>query len=380
MVRVAGLALLLMLCAPLRAEVVEWLYSVTVPVESQNNSDRADAAGRALRQVVTRVSGVLDLPNSSRLRLALAQTERFYSQFSYARDPVTDALQARFEFDSDAVIDLCQALELPVWWANRPRLLLWALDDAGRTLGEPDPAALEVESEALEPGVLFASALKARARERGIPLVLPSADADGEIDAPLRGIARYELSALTPYAARYQAEVMSAGRFGAGVGELRGRWQVWLDDAAVPISVRASDAAELGQRLADQLADLLASRYAVTGQVGELRLSVADVVTPRQYAALLRYLGSLEFVESAAIVELRDGIFYLQLQTQATPDKLLELFAVDGLLGPGTLRVISPVQPRDPFGNSDSGALPSAPTPTPPPVDLATRWLGVAQR
>ena len=88
----------------------------------------------------------------------------------------------------------------------------------------------------------------------------------------------------------------------------------------------------------------------------------------------------LEFVESAAIVELRDGIFYLQLQTQATPDKLLELFAVDGLLGPGTLRVTSPVQPRDPFGNSDSVPSPSAPTPTPSAVDLATRWLGVAQR
>ena len=364
-----------------RGEVVDWLYSVQVPVLSQSAADRRAAGEQALLQVVSRVSGQREIADSRRLRVASAQADAYYTQFSYQRDPSGDGLLASFEFDPDAVIGLCRDLELPVWWANRPRVLVLAVNPAGDVIGAPagpagaasaaaSTSASPATAAAPLPGPAFAAAVLQRARERGIPLVFPEADVDGYVDASAAQVQRYEETALTPLASRYQAEVMTAGALRAGSGRYAGEWRVWLDGEAAAIRARGPDAASVGVSLADQLADQLAQRFAVQGVLGELQLSVTGVVSPRQYAQLLGYLESLEFVDAAAVTGLRDGVFYLQLATQATPEKLLELFAIDGYLGPADLGVSRLT--LDPFANAAAEAA----TTTAGPADLATRWLG----
>lgn len=302
------------------AEEVQWLYQVEVPVASQSVADREAAAGFALTEVLQRVSGRAAIPDSTRLRLAISQPDRYYDQFRYQRSNIDGSTQLRVDFSAPAVNDLSKALELPLWWANRPRVMLWSLDQDGRVIGAEDPN--------------FGMALQQRARQRGVPLVLPVADETGAFDVSENAVRRADLSSLAAYSSSYGAEVVAAGKLSGTPGNLVGRWVFELADGNRTLSVRGAEAAQLGTALADELADLLAAQFAVVGTAGELRVVVTGVNNPRQYAELLRYLGSLAFVDDTLVRSLAQGRLTLALQTQASQDKLLQLLAVDGLLIP----------------------------------------------
>lgn len=346
-----------------QAEDVQWLYQVEVPVASQSVADRQAAAGLALTEVLQRVSGQVVLPDSTRLRLALSQPDRFYDQFRYQRSKLDGSPMLRVDFSAPAVNDLSKSLELPLWWANRPRVILWSLDQGGSVIGASDPE--------------FAQALQQRARQRGVPLVLPVADETGVIDVSTRAIQQSDFAGLSAYSLRYQAELIAAGKITGTPGNLAGRWLMKLAGRTRILTARGADAAQVGAQLADKLADMLAARFAVVGTAGEIKVLVAGVNDPRQYAQLLQYLGSLAFVDDTSVRALTQGQLTLALQTQASQDKFLQLVAVDGLLVPEDMvdSRIAPRQAQDVGRPTDSqdplagGQVSVAPS-------LSMRWLG----
>lgn len=346
-----------------QAEDVQWLYQVEVPVVSQSVADRKAAAGLALTEVLQRVSGQAALPDSTQLRLAVSQPDRYYDQFRYQRSDIDGSPVLRVDFSAPAVNDLSKSLELPLWWANRPRIILWSLDQGGGVISTQD----------LE----FAQALQLRARQRGVPLVLPVADESGAIDVSTRAIQQSDFDALSAYSLRYQAELIAVGKVTGTPGNLAGRWLMKLAGRTRILSTRGADAAQVGAQLADKLADMLAARFAVVGTAGEIKVLVAGVSDPRQYAALLQYLGSLAFVDDTLVTALAGGQITLALQTQASQDKFLQLVAVDGLLVPEDVvdSRIAPRQAQNSGSAIDSqdplagGQVSSAPA-------LTMRWLG----
>lgn len=346
-----------------QAEDVQWLYQVEVPVLSQSVADRKAAAGLALTEVLQRVSGQAALPDSTQLRLAVSQPDRYYDQFRYQRSDIDGSPVLRVDFSAPAVNDLSKSLELPLWWANRPRIILWSLDQGGGVISTQD----------LE----FAQALQLRARQRGVPLVLPVADESGAIDVSTRAIQQSDFDALSAYSLRYQAELIAVGKVTGTPGNLAGRWLMKLAGRTRILSTRGADAAQVGAQLADKLADMLAARFAVVGTAGEIKVLVAGVSDPRQYAALLQYLGSLAFVDDTLVTALAGGQITLALQTQASQDKFLQLVAVDGLLVPEDVvdSRIAPRQAQNSGSAIDSqdplagGQVSSAPA-------LTMRWLG----
>jgi hypothetical protein len=363
----AGLKALLLVVglgvASAQAEEVRWLYQVAVPVASQSVADREAAAGFALTEVLQRVSGHAVLPDSTRLRLAISQPDRYYDQFRYQRNQFDGSTELRVDFSAPAINDLSKALELPLWWANRPRVMLWSLDQSGRVIGAQDPE--------------FGMALQQRARQRGLPLVLPMADETGIFDVSENAVRRADISSLAAYSSSYGAEVIVAGKLSGPPGNLAGRWVVELAGSNHTLSVRGADASQLGSALADRLADLLAAQFAVVGTARELQMVVAGVVDPRQYAQLLRYLGSLAFVDDTLVRSLAQGRLTLALQTQASQAKLLQLLAVDGLLIPENVvatrlrqrPILLPGNPGDSQDPLAGGQISVAPS-------IEMRWLG----
>ena len=175
----------------------------------------------------------------------------------------------------------------------------------------------------------------------------------------------------------YGAELVGAGKMTGSVGNLAGRWVLNLAGRDRTLRVRAEDATQLGVALADKLADLLAEQFAVVGTAGELQVVVSGVSDLGQYAQLLRYLGSLAFIDDTLVRSIEQGQLTLALQTQASQDKLLELLAVDGLLvpedpvaarlGPGDVSpVTTPGDSVDPLAGGQLSVTPS----------LDMRWLG----
>lgn len=314
--------LMLMLCAPVRAAEVPWLYEVEVPVEDQSTSARLDAAGRALAQLLTRLTGLASVPRNEAVSRALAAPDLYYNQFGFERDEEDGGLMLRLQFVPQAVLNLIRDAGLPIWRANRPTVLTWIVVDDGnvrRILG----------ADTDHPVV---TALEKRARERGVPLRLPLLDLTDQLTVEPAAVWGRLSQILEPASERYGADVVLVGRLEQQLTEERWNvsWELWVDGEVRHLDQQAREPARLGRAAADLVADELAGRYAVLDRgVRRLDLAVSRVAGAQDYADLLRYLGGLEFVEEVVVSAVAGDRLSVSLLTAAGPDQLLELFRLD---------------------------------------------------
>ena len=327
-----------------RAEVVTWLYDAEAPVASQSADERRRAARLAMAEVLARVTGMAELPAHPALADALQRPDDFYSRFRFAnRRPGGPAaeppeLSLAVQFERDAVLDLLRAAALPVWSADRPAILAWlAMERDGRrelvAAGEGNP---------------LAQALTRRARQRGLALSLPLLDmADLAVDASdVWGLFWERIEKVS---ARYGADLLLVGR--ARQGRL-GAWTVdWhlrvrggeprrlydtvaLDSLrpkalAAPFDMafeqRAADARTAGRLALDQIADALARRFAVRGDLGAVAAVATGIDDIDRYAALLEHLYSREYIERVEIVAVRGHRLELRLHSRSDIAQLGEL-------------------------------------------------------
>lgn len=309
---------LLSVSAGVRAEVVDWLYQIEVPVADQSVANRASAAKLALEEVLTRISGASPLPDSVALRGALAAPERYYSQFRFLAATETAPLRLRFDFAPGITIELAKALSLPVWWANRPRLVPWIV------LGDRVVTA--------DPEDVFASAFAERARQRGVPVALPEADELGDAPVSAAQVLRGDRAALELAGLAYGGEALAIARVATRGGRYTSDWSVELEDVGLRFNAAASDLAGLGAAAADALADRLAARFAASGGGGTLAIRLAGVETPTDFAALLDYLNSLEFVDAVQVLALDAQGMTLSVGSQAGAQRFVELVEGNGPL------------------------------------------------
>jgi hypothetical protein len=160
LLRTIALAVVCVAAAPARAENAGWLYSVDVPVADQSQGARQQAARAGLAVVLSRLTGLANLPDDGRIRSALASPDRYYSRFGYVAGDAPDTIEVRLQFSPPALFDLIRSTGLPIWPSARPevRATLVMNDGAGPRFTDP----------ALDQALI--DALQARALARGIPL------------------------------------------------------------------------------------------------------------------------------------------------------------------------------------------------------------------
>jgi uncharacterized protein len=320
----------LLASAPLRAEAADWLYDVSVPVADQSPAARIEAAGRALAEVLTRVTGLASVPPSDAVARALAAPDHLYSQFGYERAADGDTLLLRVQFVPGPVLDLVREARLPLWRASRPQVLAWVVvqDDAGDRQVQGAGSAHPV-----------VDGLRERARERGLPLRLPLMDLDDQLAVDPAAVWGRLSQTLEEASARYGADIVLVGRL-QQMPDQRwvGSWEFWLEGEIRYLNHEAHEAAALGRDAADLVSDELASRYAVLDRgTHRVDLAVSALTGPADYAELLRYLGGLEFVNELAVTQVAGDRVRLTLMTPAEPEQLQELFRLDRRLFPNTL-------------------------------------------
>lgn len=316
-----ALALLAAFPAAVRAVEVPWLYDVEVPVADQSSSARLDAASRALAELLTRLTGLTSVPRNEQVSRALAAPDLYYNQFRFQQQTDGEGLTLRLQFVPDAVLDLIRDAGLPIWRANRPTVLAWIVVDDGTVR-----RILAADSD--HPIV---DAVTERARERGVPLRLPLLDLTDQLTVEPAAVWGRLSQILEPASRRYGADSVLVGRLEQESGERwSGSWEFWVDGESRRVDQQARDPAPLGRAAADLVADELAARYAVLDRgVRRLDLTVSQVTGAGDYAALLRYLGDLEFVEEVAVSSVSGETLQVSLLTAAGQDQLLELFRLD---------------------------------------------------
>lgn len=334
------------LCLPgvLRAaEVVPWLYEVAVPVADQSERERSRASSEGLRRLLTRLTGLTHVPRTPEVTEALANPDGYYNEFRFARvervaeenPPGSPAqtgaaaatgsqLELVVQFDPEPVQALIRAAGLPIWRAQRERVLVWAVvaDDAGRQI---------VGAASNLPLV---DGLNQRARDRGLPLTLPLLDLEDQLAVDPAAVWGRLSQVIDPASRRYGADVLLLGRITPDAeGGWQSDWEFWVDGVVVPFTAEHADLLTHGIDAVDVLADELAARRVVHGrQAGQVQLAVSGVRTPADYGALLGYVQSLEFVQSVGVSGIRDGRIWLLVNTPAEPDRLLATFERDDKL------------------------------------------------
>ena len=97
------------------------LFKVELAVSSQTEKERENNAQRALLRLLTKVTGLKNIPRSEEVLVSLNDPGRFYSGFSYKENAETQDFTITYNFDKNLVLDLVRESNLPHWWSAAPR-------------------------------------------------------------------------------------------------------------------------------------------------------------------------------------------------------------------------------------------------------------------
>ncbi len=335
------LALLLLLAGILAPQMAvsaisaDELYRAQVNVVDKRAEARRDGFQRALEQVLVKVSGSSAVRSNPDVEQLLESPERFVQQYSYRaldegdHPPVPafddDAADASGEQTAEPTQTLQvqfargrveQALEqrgVVIWGERRPELLVWLAVDDG---DERDVVSSDSSSEAR-------AQLLQRARERGLPTMLPLMDMEDRRRVEFVDIQGGFLDELRRASERYRPDAML-------IGHVRPRDSGWQGDwNLVGIGERKSwqgSASDMEDAIAagvDGATDRVARAFAGRGdEAHEYRLRVTGVESLDAYARVSEYLASLVRVRSADVLRLQPGEIIVQVSMNGELDDL----------------------------------------------------------
>ena len=343
---------------------------------SQSDADRRRAAGTALTEVLTRVTGLREIPFGTEVDGAIRESERYYVRYGFAtRDiqpeeggDVIAKTHLAIRFERGALLDLLRRTGLPVWSADRPTVLAWVVLERDGALSRgargaspsQERARHVVSSTSVGAAGDVVSTMHREARRRGIVLTVPLMDLED------RGLRVADLwgrfwSAIMRASRRYARDLMLLGRVEANPG---GGWSSHWElksptgekELASTFVYQGSSPAAVAGEAVHRVADALARRFAVRGgDVDTIALTVRGAQTVRGYAALLAYLQSREYINRVDVSVVEPGALHLKLHSRSARDQLVELLLMGGYL-------------------SESRSASSTPRPAVPGVELI--WMG----
>jgi hypothetical protein len=314
--------------SPVRAAVVDWLYEVEVPVEDQSSTARRAATRTALLEMLTRMTGLVDVPLNDVVNGALSDPGRYFVQYRYEQRRAEDGPEPTLvvRFAPAAITRLVSAARLPMWGANRPLVLAWLVTD-----GAGQREILGADSS--HPVLL---GLQAQARRRGVALVVPLMDLEDQLAVPAAAVYGSVAQILEEGSRRYAADTMLIARVRRDPADRWVlQWEFWMRDSERELVVVEHDPGRVGATGADLVANELAARYAVYGgEAGVLKLQVLAVDSLQDYGGLMEYLDSLEFIDSIRVTEVGGASVMLDLVTPTPWQRFVELLDLEGRLAP----------------------------------------------
>ncbi len=313
------------------AEEVRGLYEGQVEVASEQDEERTAAQGRALRQVLGKLSGTADV-SGALVDAAVAEPQRYLQQFSYRRtqDPLAP-LTLWASFEAAAVDALVREAQLPVWSGQRPAVLVWlALASAERI------DLLAPDSGAADDGVL--AALNRRAWERGIPVTYPLLDLEDRVRVEAADVWQLDMDKITAASTRYGSGVVLVARFEASAtGAWSARWTMIESGSTSQWTTQGLSAASSVPEAVDVVADRLSARYAVlagdgTGSGDGIDVRLVGVRTLNDYARALDYLQGLDQVSALVLRAARNDELRLHMQVRGGAEGLRRVAAFSDVL------------------------------------------------
>ncbi|MGE3297006.1 MAG: DUF2066 domain-containing protein [Porticoccaceae bacterium] len=295
------------------------LFTATVPVADQTDTERERGFRAGLHQVAVKLTGqraVLADPGVAQLVATAPQLVERYDYVSApapapapTEAPNPEAAEApgfllHVSYSAPAVDAALRGLHLPLWPAQRPQLLLFA---SGRDADSA--AAIEVACRVLA--------------ERGVPVAEPLWDLEDRraIGATEAG---FDTARIEAVAHRYGASHWLALDPDIGADAVRGHWRLGGAGAPITATATADSLAHWVEASVGDAVDRLAARLAYLPQFGAepQTLVIENVRTFAAYRAVLETLKAMEFVRGVEVIAMAGDRLDLELQLDSDPNLL----------------------------------------------------------
>ena len=301
-------------------------YNSTIPVESQTRLDIENASRHALGSVLLRLTGLAKLPDSTEIRQSLENSQSFVLQ-SLVSSTEIDSEGVRktlltIYFDPPLIQQLIRSLNLPLWPANRPSvLMLAAVEDGNQRFVLADLGNDKVTRR-----------VKSRADERGLPLMLPLMDVVDLRRVSVTSIEGGFLQELRIAAQRYPTQATAIVLVKPHVfGKYRTQTLLWNNDEEYSWVHDSDDITSAAVDMVDKIVDLFVSKYAVpSASSTDISLTIMGVHTLESYRHVYDYLAQWEFIESIFIEKVEGDSFTVRLTTSSSLEQLTAHFLTDG--------------------------------------------------
>ena len=310
-----------MLVSPAAQALQMPVYEGDVAIAPGQDEQSEAALRLALTQVLVKVSGDRAIAADPALAGALAHARGM--ALTVARRAALSAEggeRLAVNFDPGRVHDLLATLGRPVWHSDRPVLLVWLAIDDGVQKRIANAAQVAALSDMTE-----------RAQLRGLPVLLPRMDSvdQGRINPVTLWVAPPQT--VLAAGQRYGTQTMLVVRLTRGT-PWRARYT--LIDGRGYEEWEQSDAQSNVLLAAgiDGAGDRLARRYAVEPEgtsLGVVEWWVDGIGSAADYAAVVGYLGRMEFVRSTLPLRVEGGRLLLRLDLAVGRRRLQQLLAID---------------------------------------------------
>jgi uncharacterized protein len=302
------------------------LYVVTVLPEPAATDQRAAAERAAFARLLVRVTGSRAAPADPLLAPLIDDARAYENSYGVDRQgrPIVG-------FNAARVDQALNALNLPVWGAERPLTLIWiAVDDGagGRGMLAANEIAADLPPATVELLAMIRTELTAVADERGLPIALPLLDLEDLNAVTFTDVWGGFEDRVGLASARYRADAVLIGRVRRGVLGYEFEWLLLKDAVRQPIvGTTARDGL-------DAVADLYAAETSTVGGATFARLTVLDIATSADYGRVLSYLETLSVLQTVDVESLERGVLNLRVAARGDARVIERVLALGGVLSP----------------------------------------------
>lgn len=354
------------------AASLEGLYSATVEVADQSSAQRQKGFSMALAAVLIKTTGTKDIAAHPGVGQALAQAKNYMVKYAYLPQPdFTSSVKGEaaesaqrpqgfrlsVQFAKASVDKLMRTLDLPIWPANRPHILVWVLEQTASGYRFVDADDLP-------------QSLQRNFERRGLPFQLPLYDLGDQL--ALNALAAWSLNQqqLQDAAKRYGADYWLVLRYSRlSSGDVRGSWYLsgrkgdFAGDSALLNTLQAASNDDFLSASVDQVVDRFARQmtYFADTEANFFRLVVENIGSFADFTQLNSFLEGLEVVNTVKVRSIEGDTLVLDLATEGESRVLLRALNKEPRLsrvtqvGEGT--VASPTMISPPLSSAPSASL-----------------------
>ena len=318
------------LLVSLSVQAAEDLFESEVVVSDQTPAVRTKAFQTALSSTIVRVTGDQSALSDAPAQELLKQPGRLVQQYRYFTEPSTTppTLKLWVRFDGDAIRRALQTQGMTYWGGERPDTLVWlAVEDRGRRYIVSSGDSSDVHQQ-----------IELAARQRGVPILFPLMDLQDQSRVRFSDLWGGFFDQVLAASKRYNPPAVLIGRLNRSPsGGWSSRWYLEVVGRSNEWSDSHRQLRELARQGVEDVADILANRFAVTGDGAggrSVNITVNGIETLAAYARISQYLESLSTVNNVKVGELSPQGVQYALQVSGGLQDLTRTVSIGTVLEP----------------------------------------------